>query len=73
MTQKPISVTTVAVPKPPLKDKTLVRFKEGTLERIDAVAGKNRRAKFIRDAVEGALPKPVKRKPSKGAAEGEQS
>lgn len=58
--------------KPPLKDKTLVRFKEGTLERIDAVAGKFRRAVFIREAVEDALSKVEKRKLRKGAADGEQ-
>ncbi len=70
MTQNPISVTTVAVPKDKLDDKTLVRFKAGVLDRIDAVAGKFRRAIFIRDAVEAALVKAEKRKPRKGAAEG---
>jgi metal-responsive CopG/Arc/MetJ family transcriptional regulator len=34
---------------------TLVRLPEGTAERIDVVAGKNRRAEFIRDAVEKEL------------------
>lgn len=34
---------------------TLVRLPEGIAERIDAVAGKNRRAEFIRDAVEREL------------------
>jgi hypothetical protein len=71
LTRKPISVTTVAVPKDKLDDKTLVRFKAGVLDRIDAVAGKFRRAVFIRDAVEAALSKAEKRKPGKGAAEGE--
>ncbi|MEV4608487.1 hypothetical protein MRBLMR1_003527 [Neorhizobium sp. LMR1-1-1.1] len=33
----------------------LVRFATETLERIDAVAGSNRRAAFIREAVETAL------------------
>lgn len=69
MTRKPISVTTLAVPKDKLEDKTLVRFKAGVLDRIDAVAGKFRRAEFIRDVVETALVKAEKRKPGKGAAE----
>lgn len=34
---------------------TLVRLPVETLERIDQVAGKNRRAVFIREAVEQAL------------------
>ncbi len=72
MTRKPISVTTLAVPKDKLEDKTLVRFKAGVLDRIDAVAGKFRRAEFIRDVVETALVKAEKRKSRKGAAEGEQ-
>ncbi|MGX9980239.1 hypothetical protein ACTHAX_10645 [Methylobacterium fujisawaense] len=71
MTHKPISVTTVAVPKDKLDDKTLVRFRAGVLDRIDAVAGKFRRAVFIREAVETALTKAEKRRPGKGAAEGE--
>jgi hypothetical protein len=69
LTHKPISVTTVAVPKKPLKDVMPVRFVEGTLERIDGVAGKFRRAEWIRGVVEEALAKAEKRKPSKGAAE----
>lgn len=70
MTQEPISVTTVTVPKAKLEDITMVRFKAGVLDRIDAVAGKNCRAKFIREVVEAELQKREKRKPSKGAAEG---
>ena len=34
---------------------TVVRFAEGVLERIDEVAGGNRRARFIRSAVDAAL------------------
>lgn len=34
---------------------TLVRLPEGVAERIDAVAGPNRRAQFIREAVEAEL------------------
>lgn len=60
----------MAVPKDKLEDKTLVRFKAGVLDRIDAVAGKFRRAEFIRDVVEAALVKAEKRKPGKEAAEG---
>lgn len=63
LTHKPISVTTAAVPKDRLDDKTLVRFSAGTLDRIDAVAGKNRRAKWIRQIVEAALSKAEKRRP----------
>lgn len=70
MTQKPISVTTVTVPKQPLKDVMPVRFVEGTMERIDAVAGKFRRAEWIRTVVYEALQKAERRKPSKGATEG---
>ena len=33
----------------------MVRLPKGTPERIDAVAGKNRRAEFIREAVEREL------------------
>jgi predicted DNA-binding protein len=39
--------------RPPLKVKsTVVRLPEGLGERIDALAGKQRRAAFIRDVVE---------------------
>lgn len=55
MTKQPISVTTASVPKPRLEDVTVVRFQAGTLNRIDAIAGKNRRAMWIRDLVEGEL------------------
>ncbi len=42
--------------RPPLNMKvTEVRFPEETLARIDALVGKNYRAKFIRDAAEAAL------------------
>ncbi len=71
MTAKPISVTTLAVPKDKLDDKTLVRFTAGTLDRIDAVAGKNRRAKWIREVVERELKRCERQKTGK-AADGEQ-
>lgn len=69
MTHNPISATTVAVPKDKLEDKTLIRFKAGTLDRIDAVAGKFRRAEWIRDVVEAEL-KRQERKSAKDRADG---
>lgn len=42
--------------RPPLNVKPmLVRLPEGMAERIDAVAGENKRAEFIREAVEKEL------------------
>ena len=42
--------------RPPLHMKvTEIRFPEETLARIDALVGKNNRAKFIRTAAEAAL------------------
>lgn len=42
--------------RPPLNVKPmLVRLPEGMAERIDAVAGANKRAEFIREAVEKEL------------------
>lgn len=42
--------------RPPMNVKPmLVRLPEGMAERIDAVAGENKRAEFIRDAVEKEL------------------
>ncbi|MFC7663671.1 GIY-YIG nuclease family protein [Methylorubrum suomiense] len=55
------------VPKAKLEDTTIVRFAAGTLDRIDAVAGKNRRAKWIRELVEGELRR-QERRTSKEAA-----
>jgi hypothetical protein len=62
LTRDQASATRDAVPKQPLKDVMTVRFLEGTFDRIDAVAGKFRRAEWIREVVEGALPKEEKRK-----------
>lgn len=54
--QIPISGTRVRMGRPPLKVKpTVVRLPEGMAERIDAIAGENRRAEFIREAVEKEL------------------
>jgi metal-responsive CopG/Arc/MetJ family transcriptional regulator len=42
--------------RPPLNVKPmLVRLPDGMAERIDAVAGENKRAEFIREAVEKEL------------------
>lgn len=40
----------------------LVRLPDGMAERIDAVAGKNRRAEFIREALEKELKRKEKPK-----------
>jgi hypothetical protein len=57
-------ISDVAIPprmgRPPLNPdsvtkKTLVRFETAIMERIDTVAGANRRAAFIREAVEREL------------------
>ena len=45
---------------------TLVRLPVETLERIDQVAGKNRRAVFIREAVERELARLDSQKPVEG-------
>jgi predicted DNA-binding protein len=50
--------------RPPLGVKpVLVRLPDGMAERIDALAGKNRRAEFIREAVEKELKR--REKPTK--------
>lgn len=52
--------------RPPLKVKpTLVRLPEGVAERIDAVAGKNRRAEFIREAIENELKRRERAEPKR--------
>lgn len=63
MTEIPIPVIQQRMGRPPLKVKAMpVRLPDGMAERIDAVAGKNRRAEFIREAVEREL----KRRERKG-------
>lgn len=53
MTQNVISDIRRPMGRPPMNVKPiLVRLPEGIPERIDALAGKNRRAEFIREAVE---------------------
>ena len=54
--QIPISGTRVRMGRPPLNVKPmLVRLDEGQPERIDALVGPNKRAEFIREAVEKEL------------------
>ena len=56
MTHFPISNNPRRMGRPPLKVKPiLVRLPEGMPERIDALVGKNKRAEFIRRAVEAEL------------------
>lgn len=56
MTEIPISDRQPRMGRPPMNVKPmLVRLPEGMAERIDAVAGENKRAEFIRDAVEKEL------------------
>lgn len=58
MSDYPISDTPRRMGRPTLHVKpTMVRLPDGVAERIDNVAGKNRRAEFIRDAVERELKK----------------
>jgi len=50
--------------RPPLDVKPmLVRLPSGVAEQIDAIAGKNRRAEFIREAIEREIKRRVKAKP----------
>lgn len=57
-----ISVNKSRMGRPPLNVKPMVvRLPEGVPERIDAVAGENKRAEFIRKAVETELKKRERR------------
>lgn len=62
----PISAIPARMGRPPMNVKPMVvRLPEGMAERIDAVAGENRRAEFIREAVEKELKRrEAKAKPS---------
>lgn len=52
----PLSANPARMGRPSLNVKaTMVRLPEGMAERIDVVAGPNRRAEFIRKAVEKEL------------------
>jgi hypothetical protein len=54
--EKKLSVTPARMGRPALGVKpTLVRLPNGMAERIDALVGPNRRAEFIREAVEKEL------------------
>lgn len=60
MTQKPTSAIAPRMGRPPLKSNiptkpTLVRLTEDVADRIDAIAGPNKRAAFIREAIEAEL------------------
>lgn len=68
MTEIPISDIAPRMGRPPLnKDSvtkaTLVRLTCETFDRIDAQAGPNKRAEFIREAVEAELKRRERQKP----------
>lgn len=50
--------------------KTTLRFTQGVLDRIEAAAGPNRVATYVRDAVEEKLRRDERRQSGKGATEG---
>lgn len=52
LAEKPIPDSAGRMGRPPLHNKpTQVRLPEAVMAQIDAVAGRNQRAKFIREAV----------------------
>lgn len=56
MTDLPISDTGAQMGRPPLNVKpTVVRLTQEALDRIERVAGPNKRSEFIREAVENEL------------------
>lgn len=60
MTNLPVADTAPRMGRPPLKadvetKPTMVRLTEDTRQRIEAVAGKNRMAVFIREAIDNEL------------------
>lgn len=62
MTDLPISATTGRMGRPPLNAKSatkpvLVRLTEAQAQRIDELAGPNKRAEFIREAVDREIAK----------------
>lgn len=64
MTELPISATPARMGRPPMNVKPmLVRLPEGMPERIDAIAGRNNRAEFIREAIEREIVRRSKVKP----------
>lgn len=67
MTQFPITDKPARMGRPPLaKDSmtkaTLVRLTDEMLQHIDSLAGKNRRAEFIREAIEREIKRREKAK-----------
>lgn len=64
LTEKARSAKSPRVGRPKMDVKaTVVRLPEGVGERIDALCGKNRRAEFIREAVERELSRRERSKP----------
>lgn len=59
-----------ALSKKDVTVKTTLRFTQGVLDRIEALAGPNRVATFVREAVEEKLKRGERQKPGKEAAEG---
>ena len=55
MLSDPVSARAGHVAKEKLPDVMTVRFREGAFERIDALAGPNKRAEFIRKVVEAEV------------------
>ena len=56
LTDFPITVMRARMGRPPLNVKpTMVRLTEETRQRIEAIAGPNRMAEFIREAIEAEL------------------
>lgn len=56
LAQKVIPASRAQMGRPPLGNKaTQVRLPQAVMDRIDALAGPNRRAQFIREAVENEL------------------
>lgn len=62
LTGNAVSATAPRMPKQKLEDVMTVRFARGDFDRIDAVAGENRRAAYIRKATLDALAKDEKAK-----------
>jgi hypothetical protein len=56
LAQKAVSASAKRMGRPPLGNKaTQVRLPQAIMDRIDALMGANRRAQFIREAVENEL------------------
>lgn len=67
MTDFPISDTGAQMGRPPLNVKpVLVRMSQEAIDRIEGLVGRNKRAEFIREAVE----KELKRREAEGSNDG---